>query len=129
MKATQRLYYKWCMVPLCSSTTFKTSDKLFILVARGKRLKWLKACRRAHKDISVKTTAHICEDHFNLEEDMNNYVKFKLMEDLKKMKANLVPHIFDCQPDRKRSHTNRPFVESLRYILIRYCLYCENLRH
>ncbi|KAH1012819.1 hypothetical protein HUJ05_011905 [Dendroctonus ponderosae] len=64
--------------------------------------------RRAQTDISEKTTAHVCEDHFNLEEDMDNYVKFKLMGGLKKMKANVVPHIFDCQPDRKRSHTNHP---------------------
>ncbi|XP_019772940.2 uncharacterized protein LOC109546422 isoform X1 [Dendroctonus ponderosae] len=110
MEAIQKQYYKCCMVPLCPSTTFKTPDKLFIRVPRDKsrRLTWLKACRRAQTDISEKTTAHVCEDHFNLEEDMDNYVKFKLMGGLKKMKANVVPHIFDCQPDRKRSHTNHP---------------------
>ncbi|KAH1028281.1 hypothetical protein HUJ05_001653 [Dendroctonus ponderosae] len=43
-----------------------------------------------------------------LEEDMDNYVKFKSMGGLQKMKANVVPHIFDCQPDRKRSHKNHP---------------------
>ncbi|ENN73059.1 hypothetical protein YQE_10329, partial [Dendroctonus ponderosae] len=32
-----------------------------------------------YKDISEKTTPHGCEDHFNPEEDMDNYVKFKLM--------------------------------------------------
>lgn len=34
-----------------------------------------------------------------LEEDMENYVKFKLMGGIKKLKPNVVPHIFDCQLD------------------------------
>lgn len=37
---------------------------------------------------------------------MDNYVKFKLMGGPKKIKTNVVPHIFDCQPDRKRSSTH-----------------------
>uniref|UniRef100_A0A6P7GJI8 Uncharacterized protein LOC114338948 n=1 Tax=Diabrotica virgifera virgifera TaxID=50390 RepID=A0A6P7GJI8_DIAVI len=98
------------MVHLCSNTTYKTPGKLFIRVPKDKkrRLKWLKACRKSEKDISQKTTAHVCEDHFNLEEDMDNYVKYKLMGGQKKMKPNVVPHIFDCQQNRKRSYENHP---------------------
>lgn len=40
---------------------------------------------------------------FQIEEDMDNYVKFKLMGGKKIMKSHVVPHIFDCQPDRKRT--------------------------
>lgn len=47
----------------------------------------------------------ICLYFLQLPEDMENYIKFKLMGGLKKMKPNVVPHIFDCQPDRKRSVT------------------------
>ncbi|XP_072398922.1 uncharacterized protein [Diabrotica undecimpunctata] len=34
---------------------------------------------------------------------MDNYVKYKLMGGQKKMKTNVVPHVFDCQQNRKRS--------------------------
>lgn len=40
---------------------------------------------------------------FQIAEDMDNYVKFKLMGGKKIMKSHVVPHIFDCQPDRKRT--------------------------
>ncbi|XP_050510330.1 uncharacterized protein LOC126892532 [Diabrotica virgifera virgifera] len=110
MEATQNQYYKYCIVHLCSNTTYKTPGKLFIRVPKDqkRRLKWLKACRKNEKDISQKTTAHVCEDHFNLEEDIDNYVKYKLMGGPKKMKPNVVPHIFDCQQSRKRSFENHP---------------------
>lgn len=63
------MYYKYCIVPMCSNTTFKTPNKIFIRVPenRNRRAKWLKACRRDVKDISDKNTAlHVCEDHFNV---------------------------------------------------------------
>ncbi|KAI5717767.1 hypothetical protein M8J77_010878 [Diaphorina citri] len=31
--------------------------------------------------LSNKTTAFVCEDHFNLEQDMENYVKFQIMKE------------------------------------------------
>lgn len=34
---------------------------------------------------------------------MDNYVRFTLMGGFIKMKRDVVPHIFNCQPDRKRS--------------------------
>lgn len=40
-----------------------------------------------------------------LEEDMENYIKFKLTGCQKRMKKDVVPHVFDCQPDRKRTHS------------------------
>ncbi|XP_048524134.1 uncharacterized protein LOC109546422 isoform X2 [Dendroctonus ponderosae] len=44
-----------------------------------------------------------CEDHFNLEQDMENYVRFKLMGGKILLKTGVIPHIFDCQQDRKRA--------------------------
>lgn len=38
-----------------------------------------------------------------MEQDMENYIHHKLMEGRIIMKAEVVPHIFDCQPDRKRT--------------------------
>ncbi|VEN48806.1 unnamed protein product [Callosobruchus maculatus] len=99
-------YFKYCLVPLCKSTTKRTPTKIFFRLPHepNRRLKWLKACRRETKDISPKSQGlHVCEDHFDLKEDMDNYMKFKLMGGLKKIKNSVVPHIFDCQPDRKRA--------------------------
>lgn len=39
---------------------------------------------------------------------MENYIKFKLMGGQKRMKKHVVPHIFDCQPDRKRAFSQPP---------------------
>jgi len=48
---------------------------------------------------------------FQIENDLENYVQFKLMG-LKRLilKKGVIPHKFDCQLDRKRSFTalNRP---------------------
>ncbi|KAI4455506.1 thap domain protein [Holotrichia oblita] len=43
-----------------------------------------------------------------LEEDMENYVHFKLMGGTIIMRREVVPHIFECQPDRKRTATEGP---------------------
>lgn len=47
---------------------------------------------------------------------MENYVKFKLMGGKKKMKLDVVPHVFDCQPDRKRSFSDVPRAAAVKRI-------------
>ena len=61
------IYYKYCIVPLCKTTTIRTLNKIFIrLLYDSGRSKWLKACRRNEKDaISQKSVLLVCEDHFN----------------------------------------------------------------
>lgn len=44
---------------------------------------------------------------FQLKEDMENYVRYKLMGGAILMKPEVVPHIFDCQPDRKRAASSQ----------------------
>lgn len=41
---------------------------------------------------------------------MENFMKFKMVGGNMKIKRNVVPHIFDCQMDRKRAsmHADRP---------------------
>jgi hypothetical protein len=38
-----------------------------------------------------------------MEDDMKNYIKYKLMGGNKKLECCVVPHIFQCQADRKRA--------------------------
>ncbi|XP_050311187.1 uncharacterized protein LOC126746837 [Anthonomus grandis grandis] len=111
--------YKYCLVPLCKNTTVKTPEKIFISLPGNKdrRRKWLKACRRNENDISLSNKGvYVCEDHFNLEEDMDNYIKFKIMGGPKIMKPHSVPHIFDCQPDRKRTFSQPPRLTAAKRI-------------
>ncbi|KAK2578408.1 hypothetical protein KPH14_012740 [Odynerus spinipes] len=42
-----------------------------------------------------------CENHFDLAEDMENYLYYKMMGGPAKVKKTAVPHKFECQPDRK----------------------------
>ncbi|GLV38580.1 hypothetical protein CBL_21401, partial [Carabus blaptoides fortunei] len=66
---------------------------------------WVTVTGRSLSDFSEKSILFVCEDHFNLEEDMENYVKFKLTGGQKLIKNDVVPHIFNCQPNRKRAHS------------------------
>ncbi|CAK1587497.1 unnamed protein product [Parnassius mnemosyne] len=68
---------------------------------------WLKLARRDPKALSIKTKLYFCEDHFYLENDMENYTQYKIMGSVKRirMKPNCIPSRFDCQVDRKRKFT------------------------
>ncbi|XP_018573531.1 uncharacterized protein LOC108912699 [Anoplophora glabripennis] len=101
-------YYKYCLTPQCNNTTVTTPSKLFIRLPpdKKKRETWLKACKRDPTSVSSSSRVYICEDHFSLEEDMENFMKFKMVGGNIKMKRNVVPHIFDCQKDRERGLTH-----------------------
>lgn len=47
---------------------------------------------------------------FQLENDMENYMQYKIMGSVKRirMKPNCIPSKFDCQTDRKRKLTPTP---------------------
>lgn len=59
---------KWCFVPKCKNTTYKTPDKTFITAPRDakRREKWFAAARRDIKEVSEKSTLYCCEDHFKV---------------------------------------------------------------
>ncbi|KAJ8946577.1 hypothetical protein NQ318_008307 [Aromia moschata] len=120
LKENTQIYFKYYLVPFCTYTTIKKPNKIFIRLplGRNRRIKWLKACRRdILHDISPNSNAlHVCEDHFNLEEDMENYMRFKLMGGIKKIKPSVVPHIFDCQPGRKRTFAQFARIAALKIL-------------
>ncbi|CAK1601557.1 unnamed protein product [Parnassius mnemosyne] len=89
---------KYCIVPLCTNSSEKTPDKLFFNVPKKDeiRKKWLKATRRTDP-LKVTSSIHCCEDHFDVENDMDNYVKYKLVGGRLKLKEGVVPHKFACQ--------------------------------
>ncbi|CAH0731625.1 unnamed protein product, partial [Brenthis ino] len=48
---------------------------------------------------------YFCEDHFDLPNDMDNYMQYRIQGYIKKirMKEGCLPSRFTCQPDRKRT--------------------------
>ncbi|KAG5892194.1 hypothetical protein JTB14_012930 [Gonioctena quinquepunctata] len=99
--------YKFCLVPRCYSSSDQHPDKIFVSLPnatsklRKRRKSWLLAIGRDENDISNEYGGFVCEDHFNLEEDMVNYVKYKVMGGNILLKNDVVPHIFDCWEDTK----------------------------
>ncbi|XP_050556364.1 uncharacterized protein LOC118264429 isoform X1 [Spodoptera frugiperda] len=97
-----------CFVPLCPSTSTKFPNKLFLTGPSDPKLrkKWFQAARRTDK-YSPKTIIRCCEDHFDLENDVENWMKFKMFGGKLFLKKDVVPHIFECQnrmmPPKPRS--------------------------
>ncbi|XP_043484807.1 uncharacterized protein LOC122512803 [Leptopilina heterotoma] len=108
--------YKTCFVPQCISTTFKTPEKLFFFVPQTENVRkhWFQIARR-NDTPSIKSKFYCCQDHFNLKEDMDNYVRFCLMGAPKKLKQGITPHKFDCQPNRVKTwiQSSRSALEKL----------------
>ncbi|KAM3956850.1 uncharacterized protein ACR2FA_009157 [Aphomia sociella] len=109
--------YRACFVPLCTNNTKRTPHKMFLNVPQNaeRRDKWFQAVRR----INPNTTSNFfcCEDHFDLREDMENYIYYTIMGGGNaKIKVGVVPHKFACQTNRKRqgNMTPRPAAEKRR---------------
>nr|XP_049706943.1 uncharacterized protein LOC126056809 [Helicoverpa armigera] len=90
--------YRWCVVSECENTSVKTPDKLWIQVPVDINMRntWLKVARRDPGLLSDKSRLYFCEDHFDLEHDMENYIRYKIMGSVKriKMKPNCIPSRF-----------------------------------
>ncbi|XP_071642039.1 uncharacterized protein [Temnothorax longispinosus] len=120
--------YKWCFVPLCKSTTISTPLKIFVSVPKGDiRKKWFEVARRNDaSSISLSTSLFCCQDHFHLQEDIENYTRVRLDPNASvRLKKGALPRIFNCQPDRQRAHVKptrpvalkRQKIETLNEIL------------
>ncbi|KAG7296997.1 hypothetical protein JYU34_019916 [Plutella xylostella] len=101
--------YHYCIVPDCKNTSIKTPEKLWIR-APGEinmRKTWLKLANKDPDSLSTKTKISFCEDHFDLENDMENYRQYKIMGSVPKirMKPGCIPSRFNCQTSRKHKLT------------------------
>ncbi|XP_049819596.1 uncharacterized protein LOC109601928 isoform X2 [Aethina tumida] len=97
-----RKTYHWCVVPKCTNTSKTAPSKIFILVPSKPemRLKWLElAGRNDAAEMSATSPIFFCEDHFDLPNDMENYMRYRLMGYVKKikMRPGCMPSKFDCQ--------------------------------
>ncbi|XP_023951319.2 uncharacterized protein LOC112055435 [Bicyclus anynana] len=121
--------YRWCAVPQCTNTSIKTPKKLFIQVPRKENIRntWLKLARRDSANIAPSSVLYFCEDHFDLPNDMENYIKYCVMGAAARvrMKPGCIPKKYECQPDRRKRTSNiteRSYViKKQRRMLIQEC--------
>ncbi|XP_044733469.1 uncharacterized protein LOC123296073 [Chrysoperla carnea] len=96
--------FKCCMVSQCTSSTTRTPEKIFVPVPidPNRRKKWLNLTNRK-RSVGPKSNVYMCEDHFNMHEDIINYMQFK-MGFAKKLLVmdTAVPSKFNCQEDHKK---------------------------
>ena len=67
MSEEKKIYY-YCAVPKCVNTSTNAPEKKFFSSPSDpkRRRIWLKKMKRDQKDLSLKTTFFVCEDHFNV---------------------------------------------------------------
>ncbi|KAK9876433.1 hypothetical protein WA026_012746 [Henosepilachna vigintioctopunctata] len=75
------------------------------------RKKWLKAMKRLDP-FGDKSKVNCCEDYFDIENDMENYIEYKLVGGKLQLKKGIVPHKFTCQEESndkpERSTVKKP---------------------
>ncbi|XP_054715697.1 uncharacterized protein LOC129225127 [Uloborus diversus] len=87
--------YKYCIVPMCTNSTSKAPNKVFFDVPRNKtdRQRWCFAMKR----LSETSVRNVCQDHFDLENDTENFFQHQLQGAKLKLKKGVLPHVFTCQ--------------------------------
>ncbi|XP_047542879.1 zinc finger protein 655-like isoform X2 [Vanessa atalanta] len=121
--------YRWCAVPQCENTSIKTPNKLFVFVPQKKNIrdKWLRLARRDTTAILPSTHLYFCEDHFDMPNDMENYMEYHLMGSVSqiRMKPGCMPTRYHCQPDRRKRTSDGPdrlyILKKQRKTLIKEC--------
>ncbi|CAH1174069.1 unnamed protein product [Phaedon cochleariae] len=88
---------KRCFVPTCENTSENNKNKLFILLPSKPeiRKKWFTSINGKY---ITKTDLYACEDHFDLKNDMKNWVEYKLLAKRMFMKESAVPRFFINSP-------------------------------
>ncbi|KAF9412224.1 hypothetical protein HW555_009209, partial [Spodoptera exigua] len=113
--------------------TWMTSHakKIFVSVPTNpkRRKMWLQLARRDPKNVLSHTNIFMCEDHFDMEQDTTNYLKYKMGFSQKiLLRDEAVPTKFHCQEDRKRrlspeaGPSREAFLKRQRRSLVTECL-------
>ncbi|CAH2100747.1 unnamed protein product [Euphydryas editha] len=125
---------KWCVVPQCTNTSINSPNKLFVSVPTNpkRRKLWLQLARRDPKSIVIHSNVFLCEDHFDMEKDTKNYMKYKIGFSQKILLADeAVPTKFYCRKDRKRrlsddASSRKLYLKRQRTELVTECLQSQS---
>ncbi|KAG8178368.1 hypothetical protein JTE90_027236 [Oedothorax gibbosus] len=58
--------------------------------------------------MSPNSPRHVCQDHFDLEEDTINLMRYRLQNTVLNLKPGILPHKFECQ---KRANPEEKLVQ------------------
>ncbi|CAG9762781.1 unnamed protein product [Ceutorhynchus assimilis] len=85
---------KTCFVRGCLSNSEGFPTKVLITIPRNenRRRAWFEAARQPY--ITNNSTRYCCEDHFNVPDDFENYMRFRFMGGPIFVKKHVVPHKF-----------------------------------
>ncbi|XP_063988529.1 uncharacterized protein LOC135168365 isoform X1 [Diachasmimorpha longicaudata] len=92
--------YKYCFVPNCKNTTIKTPHKIFVSVPKSAEIRRLWCIAAAYTG-KLRLSSAICEDHFKLDEDLENYMEWKMTGCRKRLREGVYPRFFSCQATSK----------------------------
>ncbi|XP_044260295.1 uncharacterized protein LOC123008518 [Tribolium madens] len=84
---------KTCAVPCCPNTSENAPSKIFLSIPKDRRLKWFKAIEFTEWYRQCSRALCICEDHFNLPEDTENWIYYKTLGNRLITKKHVVPHM------------------------------------
>ncbi|GBP02876.1 hypothetical protein EVAR_102684_1 [Eumeta japonica] len=120
--------YRGCAVPQCNNTSIKhLISYLYSFHKENDTRQVAKTCKAGcNRDIAYCSPL-FCEDHFDLPNDMENYMEYHVMGSVSqvRMKPACMPSKFQCQPDRRKrtfNATKRPYIlKKQRLTLIKEC--------
>ncbi|XP_038222773.1 uncharacterized protein LOC119840294 [Zerene cesonia] len=97
--------YKYCIVPTCRSTTFKCPNKLFFHVPNNpvRRRQWCEVMKRDL--IGPKSTNYVCEDHFDVDSDVENIIRYRLFGGIPRLRSSVCPHKYVCRNQEESTIT------------------------
>ncbi|XP_049795312.1 zinc finger and SCAN domain-containing protein 31-like isoform X1 [Schistocerca nitens] len=116
--------YKWCMVSKCTNTSIKNPEKLFLCVPKNEKMRkiWLQLARRDPNEIAVSTCVYFCEDHFDLERDIENFYQYRLGFSKKLLLVKgVLPSKLHCQQNRSKRFSDCSTSRRQKNCFIREC--------
>ncbi|KAJ8671462.1 hypothetical protein QAD02_002721 [Eretmocerus hayati] len=83
--------YKICFVPDCPNTTVTTPQKVFLSLPKNAAKHKLRREAVETPEKNAKKTKHCCEDHFDLQNDLENYWAWRLTGAKKRLSDGAIP--------------------------------------
>ncbi|KAJ8968348.1 hypothetical protein NQ317_011228 [Molorchus minor] len=85
--------FKECFVPTCTNNNINWPSKIFVYVPRDekRRKSWFEKAR-VEKKLTKTSSIYCCEDHFDLQEDSENWFYYKTIGSNLILKKDAVPH-------------------------------------
>ncbi|CAH1126513.1 unnamed protein product [Ceutorhynchus assimilis] len=94
MAQSAKKYIRRCVVSRCQNNSQNFPDKIFFAmpIKGERRLSWLLAMGKKIHEFPKGHSLFVCEDHFDVETDMQDFMRWKIMGGRNILKQDVVPH-------------------------------------